>query len=117
MRDWSSDVCSSDLLTSLDLSENTELKTLHCENNNALTSLNVSRNMKLETLNCTNNLEIHGLSQYLSNLYELEEIGVVQVFLVIPRSRIVSTFRILVVKSGESCHTGRGVKEGAGDDA
>ena len=37
-------VCSNLELTSLDLSENTELKTLHCENNNALTSLNVSRN-------------------------------------------------------------------------
>ncbi len=46
--------CSSNLLTSLDLSKNTELEFLKCSSNQ-LTSLDLSKNKKLEYLNCSSN--------------------------------------------------------------
>lgn len=46
--------CSENLLTSLDLSENTDLQTLNCADNR-LTSLDLSGNTKLTYISCTNN--------------------------------------------------------------
>ncbi|CAM1369389.1 leucine-rich repeat domain-containing protein [Tenacibaculum xiamenense] len=56
-------VCRSNLLTSLDLSQNTSLEYLDCTGNN-LTSLNVSQNTKLNRLICAaNNLTSIDVSQ------------------------------------------------------
>ena len=47
--------CKNNLLTTLDVSNNLLLKFLDC-NNNQLTTLDVSNNLLLETLHCNNNL-------------------------------------------------------------
>lgn len=63
--------CSSNNLTSLDLSKNTKLETLSCYSNQ-LTSLDLSKNTELETLDCgSNQLTSLDLSnnQLLKNLY------------------------------------------------
>ena len=47
-------VCDNNKLTSLDVSKNTKLTSLYC-NNNQLTALDVSKNTELTVLNCANN--------------------------------------------------------------
>ena len=49
--------CNSNLLTSIDVSKNTELKALVCANNN-LTTLDISKNTKLTTLNAIGNASL-----------------------------------------------------------
>nr|WP_315075857.1 T9SS type A sorting domain-containing protein [uncultured Porphyromonas sp.] len=46
--------CSSENITSLDISKNSQLKVLDCSQN-SLTSLDVSKNTNIGTLNCSNN--------------------------------------------------------------
>ncbi len=48
-------LCNNNMITSLDISKNLELEFLHC-NFNMLTSLNVSKNAMLQSIECSNNM-------------------------------------------------------------
>ncbi len=73
--------CNTNLLTSLDLSENTALKKLDCSHNN-LTSLNISKNIALKKLTCfwnnltsldvSNNIALTELDCHLNPLTSLD---------------------------------------------